>query len=136
MGADRSALLEAIHTFRREILLEVTGMLDRFENELLAACEPHCEPVNVQNPANDDWLTVKEVCKALKISDSTFYSGIKDGTFPPGLAFSPRSKRWKLSDIQAWQKSKKHDAEEQPKTITRRRGRVSRVRRKEEFLYA
>lgn len=65
MGADRSALLAGIRSFRQEILQEVNRMLDRFEDELLAACESHPEPVQVQSPANDDWMTVKQVCEEL-----------------------------------------------------------------------
>ena len=129
MGADRSALLAGIRSFRQEILQEVNRMLDRFEDELLAACESHPEPVQVKSPANDDWMTVKQVCEELNISDSTFYGWINAGLLPEGVAFGPRSKRWKMSDIRAWQKSKTHDAEERPKTITRRRGRVSRIRK-------
>lgn len=59
------------------------------------------------------------------------------GLLPEGVAFGARSKRWKMSDIRAWQKSKNHhNAVDSPKNITRRRGRVSRVRKIKEFAYA
>ena len=129
--ADRSAVLAAIRSFRAEVLSE----LDRFEDAVMSMIDDRIpEPASGAEAVNDEWMTVKEVCEALKISDATFYARVKDGTFPPGFAFSAKSKRWKLSEIIAWQdKSQSHDTEEQPKTITRRRGRVSRVRRIEDF---
>ena len=126
---DKSELLTRIMTLRRE----VDGLMD-----IVIALEDSqpSQPATVRQD-NDGWLTVKEVCEALKISDATFYARVKDGTFPQGVAFSPKSKRWRLSDIVAWQdKSQFHDAVERPKTTTRRRGRVSRVRKIEEFAYA
>ena len=127
---DKAALLASIRTFRQEVLKE----LDRLEDVVMSVADLVSEetPAAVQ-PDNDEWMTVKQVCEELNISDSTFYSWINAGLLPEGVAFGPRSKRWKMSDIRAWQKSKKHDIEEQPKTITRRRGRVSRVRRIEDF---
>ena len=70
--------------------------LDRFENAVIRLSQAHEEqPVKIQQD-NNDWMTVKEICAALKISDSTFYAGIRDGTFPPVLSFSPKPKRWRL----------------------------------------
>ena len=127
---DKAALLASIRTFRQEVLKE----LDRLEDVVMSVADLVSEetPAAVQ-AGNDDWITVKQVCEELNISDSTFYAWINAGLLPEGVVFGPRSKRWKMSDIRAWQKSKKHDTEEQPKTITRRRGRVSRVRRIEDF---
>ncbi len=127
---DKAALLASIRTFRQEVLKE----LDRLEDVVMSVADLVSEetPATVQ-AGNDDWLTVKQVCEELNISDSTFYAWINAGLLPEGVAFGPRSKRWKMSDIRAWQKSKKHDTEEQPKTTARRRGRVSRVRRIEDF---
>ena len=128
----KTELLESIRAFRRGVLAQ----LDEFESAVIAMEDAQTEqPVKVQQ-GNDGWMTVKEVCKALKISDATFYARVKDGTFPPGLAFSPKSKRWRLSDIIAWQDKSQHDAGGgRPKTTERRRGRVSRVRKIEEFAY-
>ena len=129
---DKTALLASIRTFRQEVL----SILDRFEEELVSLGDPQPEQTTTAQTDNDNWMTAKQVCDELNISDSTFYGWINAGLLPEGVAFGPRSKRWKMSDIRAWQKSKAHDAEERPKTITRRRGRVSRVRRKEDFIYA
>ena len=126
---DKAALLASIRTFRREVL----SILDRFEEELVSLGDPQPEQTATAQTDNDNWMTVKQVCDELNISDSTFYAWINAGLLPEGEAFGPRSKRWKMSDIRAWQKSKNQDAEEQPKTITHRRGRVSRVRRIEDF---
>lgn len=127
---DKAALLASIRSFRQEVLKE----LDRLEDVVMSVADLVSEetPAAVQTD-NDDWMTVKQVCEELNISDSTFYAWVNAGLLPEGVAFGPRSKRWKMSDIRAWQKSKNHHAQEQPKTITRRRGRVSRVRRIEDF---
>lgn len=129
---DKAALLASIRSFRQEVLKE----LDRLEDVVMSVADLVSEetPATVQTD-KDDWMTAKQVCEELNISDSTFYAWINAGLLPEGVAFGPRSKRWKMSDIRAWQKSKKHDAEEQPKTITRRRGRVSRVKKIKEFAY-
>lgn len=128
MTLTKSELITRIMTLRRE----VDSLMD-----MVIAMEdtPTEQAATIQH--NDEWMTVKEVCESLKISDATFYARVKDGTFPQGVAFSPKSKRWRLSDIVAWQdKSQSHDAVDSPKTITRRKGRVSRLRKIEEFAYA
>lgn len=129
---DKATLLASIRTFRQEVLKE----LDRLEDAVMSLADLVSEetPATVQTD-NNDWMTVKQVCEELKISDSTFYAWINAGLLPEGVAFGPKSKRWKMSDIRAWQKSKNHDAEEQPKTTVRRRGRVSRIRRIDDFCH-
>ena len=131
---DKAALLECTRSFRREVLSE----LDRLEDAVMSLADSVSEetPATVQSD-NDGWLTVRQVCEELHISDSTFYGWLNAGLLPEGVAFGARSKRWRMSDIRAWQESKNHhDTVERPKTITRRRGRVSRVRKIEEFAYA
>ena len=126
---DKAALLASIRSFRQEVLKE----LDRLEDAVMSLADLASEetPAMVQSD-DDELMTVKQVCEKLNISDSTFYAWINAGLLPEGVAFGPRSKRWKMSDIRAWQKSESHHAE-QPKAITHRRGRVSRVRRIEDF---
>ncbi len=127
---DKAALLASIRAFRAEVLKE----LDRLEDVVMSLADLVSEetPAMVQAD-NDDWMTVKQVCDELNISDSTFYAWINAELLPEGVTFGPRSKRWKMSDIRAWQKSKKHGAQEQPKSTVRRKGRVSRVRGIEGF---
>ena len=130
---DKAALLECIRSFRKEVLSE----LDRLEDAVMSLADLVSEetPATVQSD-NDSWMTAKQVCEELHISDSTFYGWLNAGLLPEGIAFGARSKRWRMSDIRAWQKSKNHhDAVERPKTTVRRRGRVSRVRKIEEFAY-
>ncbi|MBR0279505.1 MAG: helix-turn-helix domain-containing protein [Synergistaceae bacterium] len=89
MGADRAVVLASIRSFRQEVL----NILDRFEDELVALGASHPEtPERIQPPDNDDWMTVKQVCEELNISDSTFYGWINAGLLPEGIAFDPRSK--------------------------------------------
>ena len=66
MGADRAVLLASIRSFRQEVL----NILDRFEDELVALGASHPEtPERIQHPDNDNWMTVKQVCEELSISD-------------------------------------------------------------------
>ena len=94
---DKAALLASIRTFRREVL----SILDRFEEELVSLGDPQPEHTATAQADNDNWMTAKQVCDELNISDSTFYAWINTGLLPEGVAFGPRSKRWKMSDIRA-----------------------------------
>ena len=124
----KSELLTRIMALRHE----VDGLMD-----IVVAMEDSQPEQPVKEQDKDGWLTVRQVCDELHISDSTFYGWLNAGLLPEGVAFGARSKRWGMSDIRAWQESKNHhDAVERPKTIKRRRGRVSRVRKIEEFAYA
>lgn len=124
---NKSELIARIRNLQREVdsLLDTVIAMEDSQTE---------QPVIVQQSDNDAWMTAKQTCECLKISDSTFYEYIRQGLLPPGLEFGPRSKRWRMSDIRAWQESRKHhDEVERPKTTVRRRGRVSRVRKVEDF---
>ena len=98
----------------------------------------------VQNETSDRLLTARQVWEALQISESTFYEHLRTGLLPPGISFGPRSKRWRMSDIRAWQKERQNsDSLKQPITIVmqnaknpaKRRGRPSRVKKLGEFCY-
>ncbi|MDY6422042.1 MAG: helix-turn-helix domain-containing protein [Synergistales bacterium] len=83
----------------------------------------------------DKFLTVQQVCDLLQISDSTFYEHLRSGLLPPGISVGPRSKRWRMSDIRAWQEKKQNGTTVNviiPESV-KRRGRPSKIRRKEEF---
>lgn len=130
---DKTALLACIRSFRQEVM----GELDRFEDAIIRLGDPQPQqPVKLQAEA-DDWMTAKQTWEYLKISDSTFYDYIRRGLLPEGIAFGPRTKRWRKSDINAWQDSRNHpSAVECHKPTSGRRGRISRVRKIEEFAYA
>ena len=114
---NKSELLAYIRKLQREI----DGLIDAVI--AMEDSEPE-QTVKIQTE-NDGWLTVKQVCMELHISDSTFYEWLNQGLLPPGLEFGPRSKRWKMSDIRAWQeKQKNHHEVMRP---LKRRGRPSRV---------
>ncbi|MBR0150226.1 MAG: helix-turn-helix domain-containing protein [Synergistaceae bacterium] len=134
---DRTTILDSIQSLRA-IRQEFTARLDRIEGELLRLLDtmPESTPLPQGNKP-EEWLTVREVCKALKISTSTLYERIKDGTLPEGFAFSKRSRRWRMSDILAWQEAKTHDEPKPPEhTMKKRRGRVSRIMKLEDLLRA
>lgn len=127
MSIDKSALLVRIRTLQKEL----DGLVD-----MVLALEETQPVVQVMQKDSDDWLTAKQVCKHCKISSSTFYSWIKDGLLPAGVSFGPRSKRWKLSDIEALHLVKKNPESSERQERIRKRGRPSRVRKIGGLCYA
>ena len=127
---DKSSLLEHVRTFRQQVMSE----LDRLEDALISLGEAQVsQPEQVQNAQSDDWMTAQEVCKCLKIGLSTLRRNIKAGVLPQGFEFSPRTKRWRMSDIVAYQRRK--CVEESSRTPAKKRGRPSRIRKVQEFCY-
>ena len=47
-------------------------------------------------------LRKREVLRLTGLSNSTFYSRIKDGTIPSGVPMGPRLKGWPASEIDAY----------------------------------
>ena len=128
MTMKKSDLLTRIRAVQKELdeLVDLVLSLDD---------TPEIQPQIIHD--DDDWLTVKQVCMKMGISESTFYAALKDGLIPQGLAISPRCKRWRLSDIRAWQTKQKNeiirnDTGERHNTH-KRRGRTSHVRKINEF---
>ena len=115
-----------IHS-KSELLAHIRGLqkaLDGLMDIVIAMEDSEPQPVQaVQHASNDDWLTAKQTCKCLKISETTFYDYIKQGLLPPGLKLGPRAKRWKMSDIEAYQR--RRCAEESSRTPAKKRGRPS-----------
>lgn len=128
MKPDKSELLARIRAIQKELEL----MLD-----MVIALDDSPKTVQIQENDSDDWLTVREVCRRMSISQTTFYEAIKNGLLPPGFAFGPKTKRWRMSDIRAWQASKqnRNDSSERQNT-QKRRGRVSRIMKIGEFCHA
>ena len=130
MTQDKSALLVCIRSFRQQVISE----LDRLEDALISLGETQgSQPERVQNAQSDDWMTAQEVCNCLKIGMSTLHRNIKAGVLPQGVEFSPRAIRWRMSDIEAYQR--RRCAEEISKTPAKKRGRPSRLRKVQEFCY-
>lgn len=139
MNPNKKILLTKINALRKEIdeLVEIVIALDEDTQSL--------QPLQYQKTDSDKFLTAKQVCEMLQISDSTFYEHIRTGLLPHGISFGPRSKRWRMSDIEAWREKRQNsDISSQPTTIVmynakitgKRRGRPSRVKKLEELRYA
>lgn len=128
MRQNKTALLTRINALRKE-LDELVDFVISLEEAQPVQATP------IIQPEPDLWLTPKQVCKHLNIAYTTFFEWVRNGKLPPGREFSAKAKRWRMSDIEAWQKGKLDVAtvniivNEQP----RRRGRPSKVRRKEDF---
>ena len=127
---DKSSLLAHIRSFRQQVISE----LDRLEDALISLGEAQVsQPERVQNAQSDDWMTAQEVCKCLKIGLSTLRRNIKAGVLPQGFEFSPRTKRWRMSDIVAYQRRK--CVEESSRTPAKKRGRPSKVMKIGAFVH-
>ena len=123
---NKSSLLEHIRNLQRE--------LDSLMDIVIAMEDSEPQQAHLQQDArNDGWLTVRQVCEYLNISQTTFYEGVKSGVFPKGFAFGAKTIRWRMSDIEAYQR--RRCAEEISKTPAKKRGRPSRLRKVQEFCY-
>ena len=118
----KAELLSRIRSLQRE--------LDGLVDAVITMEDPMPKPQTVVQEPHDGWLTVAQVCEELHISSTTFYQWLNEGLLPPGLEFGPRSKRWRMSDIRAWQEKQK------PCEVHRKRGRRSRVVKVGTFLNA
>ena len=126
---NKPELLACIRAFRQQVISE----LDRFEDALLSLGDAQeVQPVQAHSVHQDEWMTVKQTCEYLKISETTFYEYIRQGLLPPGFEVGPKSKRWRMSDIEAWKQAKQITVLEAP----RRRGRPSRVMKIGAFVHA
>lgn len=73
---NKPELLACIRAFRQQVISE----LDRFEDALLSLGEAQeVQPVQTQQVSNDGWMTAKQTCECLKISETTFYEYIRQG---------------------------------------------------------
>lgn len=104
----REELLAVIRETRRKF----TAELDKLE-DAVNSLNFQPAPTHIPSGHVEEWLTVSEVCKALKISQTTFYEYIKQGELPPGFKFGPHTRRWRMSEINAWQKERQQEREEQ-----------------------
>lgn len=47
------------------------------------------------------YLTLKDLCKRLKLAQSTIFGLLRQGKFPRGLKIG-RSRRWNADEVIAW----------------------------------
>lgn len=82
MKPDKSELLARIRAIQKEleIMLDMVIALDDSPQPVQQVTE------NQQENDSDDWLTVREVCRRMSISQTTFYEAVKNGLLPPGFA--------------------------------------------------
>ena len=121
---NRSTLLEHIRTLQREVdsLMDIVIAMEDSE---LQPTQCQQGQQGQQEASSDRWLNVRQVCEFLNISQTTFYEGIRNGVFPKGNVFGPKTIRWRISDIKAWLALKREESAEPAK----RRGRPSRIRK-------
>lgn len=48
---------------------------------------------------NAGFLRLPEVLKLFPVSKSTWWQGVKDGTYPQPVKLSPRTTAWRVEDI-------------------------------------
>ena len=128
MTNNKTSLLTRINALRKE-LDELVDFVISLEEAQPVQARP------IIQPESDLWLTPKQVCKHLNIAYTTFFEWVRNGNLPPGREFSAKAKRWRMSDIRAWQEGKRNspDVNVIANSSPKRRGRPSKVHRKEEF---
>ena len=50
----------------------------------------------------DNWMKLRDVIEATKLSRTTIYRRIGQGTFPKPVVITEACVRWRQSDIAAW----------------------------------
>lgn len=55
----------------------------------------------------DRFISVDEVCSMVGLSRSTIWRLIKSEEFPTGRLISPRSRRWRESEVMAWMEERR-----------------------------
>ncbi|SHK42089.1 transcriptional regulator, AlpA family [Shimia gijangensis] len=64
----------------------------------------------LQKELIDKRLNAKHVASLLSIDQSTLWGWIKnDPTFPKPFRLGPRSNRWRLSEIEKWEQTKRQE---------------------------
>ena len=129
MTQNKTALLTRITALRKEL-----DELFDFVISIEEAQPVQATPISSNEP--DLWLTPKQVCKHLNIAYTTFFEWVRQGKLPPRREFSSKAKRWRISDIKAWQEGRQNSSTINViiPELVKRRGRPSKIRRKEEFL--
>lgn len=52
-----------------------------------------------------EWLTAKQLGERLSVSRVTLWRWVKAGQLPEPVSLGPRAKRWRQSEIEAWERS-------------------------------
>jgi predicted DNA-binding transcriptional regulator AlpA len=59
--------------------------------------------------AEKSLLSLQDVLKLVNLSASTWYQGIKDGSYPKSVKIGPRLVRWRAGDIYELLEGLQHD---------------------------
>ncbi len=122
---DKNAVLFRIRVLKRE-LEDLESYVAEMNDSPPAQTPPAPLP-------SDEWLDPKQICDRLNIAYSTFWEWLKEGKLPPGLKFSEKATRWRLSDILEWRERLNGTTVNiTVSTAPKRRGRPLKSRRKEE----
>ena len=77
-------------------------ILERLLLEAQEAPKPKREPTGPQaDPADGgEYLTVHDLAGRYHVSPATIYRWAREGRFPKGRYWGPRTRRWSLADLQ------------------------------------
>ena len=128
MTQEKLALLSCIKTLKQEVIRQFESLEER-----VIALEDSQQTFTQIQPTNNEWLTAKELARHFKVSPGTIYDWAEKGTIPVGTPFGVRQTRWKLSDVEARLRPLQAEETLNLVTVAKRRGRPSKIRRKEEF---
>lgn len=68
---------------------------------MVAATAPHTQSQSARAGA-DTFLTMTEVCRELRVSESTIRRWQKEGRFPRPVKIGPRTVRFSANEIRQW----------------------------------
>lgn len=101
---------------KRELLKQIRSLRDRVDAQARAAREmvdvlegalfemeegrAAIDAAPPETTRSGELLTAREAQERLKVSASTFYDWIRKGRLPEGRAFGPRTRRWKVSELE------------------------------------
>lgn len=128
MTQEKLTMLSYIKTLKQEIIRQFESLEERVI--ALEDCKQAVIPIQ---SASNEWFTAKELARYFKVSPGTIYDWAEKGTIPVGTPFGVRQTRWKLSDVEARLRPLQTEEALPLVPVAKRRGRPSKVRRKEEF---
>ncbi len=70
------------------------------------------ESTTARAASEEQFLTLKELCKRYSIALSTGYAHLKSGQFPKPFKLGSRANRWALSTIEKWEAEQMQKAEQ------------------------
>ncbi|MBQ7315545.1 MAG: helix-turn-helix domain-containing protein [Clostridia bacterium] len=90
----KAELFEAMQALRAQVD-ELARMLLELEPET-----PVSPPVVMEGEDKQEYYSVRQLANRYGVSVSTLYRWVREGRFPAGHAWGPRTRRWKRTELE------------------------------------